>query len=392
MKLRDKGGWLQFALPVLKALGSFGSLVSGIKSFSGAVGSGIYRYAQPIVQAGRNLGESVIQGVGSTIGKVIDNPIGALGGIASTVGSIGSAIGNGAQAIGNSKLMQGVGSLAGSIGGIADSLGGLAGYPMQGPNGQQVSGAPGQPDRDTDVMMKTYQRAKYGNEIFRLIAPIQYAQRQGRADRAYRQAAFPGTQSFDWLGTQGISGGMSAADITSAGNVASSGISTGPQWKEQERRDKMLDEQMKKLNQENQLLAVEVIKRGHESNTELERSKAAAAIFAVQGDPNNWIRVAYDLADWFKNRTGSTEERPAGLNPAHVRTGAHVVGTAVKKSWSDAGQQLKDAGKEAVMSTQEAFRVVITAIKEAKDEMTLEKIINGLKGADKQPEQKAPSR
>ena len=113
------------------------------------------------------------------------------------------------------------------------------------------------------------------DDIKRLKSPVQYAKRQGVADRAYQEGLYPETNAWERLGVGGIQGSISSASICAAASEYSARTSAGPQHRQQDREDIKLDSVLQQLSSQAQKAYAEIANLNARTDSELIRAKYA---------------------------------------------------------------------------------------------------------------------
>ena len=137
------------------------------------------------------------------------------------------------------------------------------------------------------------------SDIWRMADPESFARRQGEADFAYQDSMFPGTNTWERLGSSGIQGSLETASMSGSASSRSAGIATSPAHREQERKDKAFSRNMEKLDADTQRTINEYRKLAEETKSEIWRAKYAAVREMVESWPGNPTRgLVYSMRGW----------------------------------------------------------------------------------------------
>lgn len=225
------------------------------------------------------------------------------------------------------KVASGIGGFFGSkavsgLTGAANAVGGLL-NPTQQQQGQgnvsSPNGISGQfndiYDKATKAAENTRKALELKDEISRMADPVGYAAKQGRADRAFHEAKYPGVNAWERVGAPGIQGTLGAASVSGSASTRFAGISTQPAHREQERRDRMerqnlalLDAQTQKMYKEMSLLMNQSTTERFKSKSEARRAEFAEVREQFQSMPQNPISLGSKAADNIGKWYGQADE------------------------------------------------------------------------------------
>ena len=129
-------------------------------------------------------------------------------------------------------------------------------------------------------------------QLDRLKNPQEYARLQGLMERAYQEALYPDTNDWERLGVTPVMAGLSGAGMASLAQLGSARIGADPQHRQQDREDKKLKKLLKKLDRENQMLLIQIIRNLYQGKLDRVRAEKAKEIVDFEVTPKTLSHAA----------------------------------------------------------------------------------------------------
>jgi hypothetical protein len=190
------------------------------------------------------------------------------------------------------------GTRSGGLLGVLNSTGNLLGLSgMSQNNPQQLTQAQGgglfgQIDNYYGNMVKQAERVRklyeIKNEISRMADPVGYSKKQGRANLAYMDASYPGTNIYERLGTAPLSPGVASAGISSAAARYGAETSAAPAHRMAGVAERKVDKELQKLSGETAKLWQEIKAQAIANSQGIENLKYKKTVALINSAPSGF--------------------------------------------------------------------------------------------------------